>query len=262
MSDGFNFQPRAKEPESALIPGMAAVPSVAEQAARFIAMPNGIPDTSMSGPVMLQTPPRWSHDFDPETGDSRARLPAVIPIIDYPPATPTPPEGSSDQTVATTEFVDRACAAAVRRAVAEARLGVDGRYPAGPGEIGEIVEINIPGPGSELTAGQMFPLTNLVLSSGDWLLTATLAFNITGLITPPLPTIHFVGAFSETTSFPGFARGVSSLAMTPTGADLCFPIFQRVLTPADRQMFLLAYAQNFAPGRVFAYGYVSATRLR
>lgn len=70
--DGLNMAPRPGEPESALLPGMAAP---APNSAR--GGPPGVealdmPDTSGPGPTAVQSPGTWVYDFDPANGMARA----------------------------------------------------------------------------------------------------------------------------------------------------------------------------------------------
>lgn len=89
MSDGLGMQPRAKAPESNMLPGVAApIPppqdflETSARIARALALPPGtpnIPDTG--GPAnkrMLQEPATWIYDFDPVTGTSRATFPGEV----------------------------------------------------------------------------------------------------------------------------------------------------------------------------------------
>jgi hypothetical protein len=78
MADGLGFAPRVKEPESALLPGMAAraplEPRLKPAGGPPGPTPQSMPDTSISGPVALQEPPRWVYDFDPANGAARANF--------------------------------------------------------------------------------------------------------------------------------------------------------------------------------------------
>lgn len=265
MTDGLNMQERVREPESELEPGVMAVKSRRAAPVRFLVNATGVVDTSISGGIlMLQQPPRWSHDFDPDTLESRASLPSVIPVFDNPPATTTPPEGSSDLTVATTEFVDRACNAAVIRAVMESKHGSDGRFPAAPGDIGEFLSVAVPSPGVELTASTFVPVAQMTLAPGEWFLTATAAFALQGGI-GPYANMFMLATIAETPTFGGFHEGVTSIAASPysSGTDICLPVGLRVLTGVEKTMFLLAYCAGFAtPVRMFAYGFFQARRVR
>lgn len=259
MSDGLNFLDRVAEPERNAAP---AEPK--GQVVRFVVNPQGLVDTSIAGPVMLQQPSRWTHDFDPDTGDSRAHLPAVVPIFANPPSGVTPPPGSSDQTLATTEFVSQAMREAVEEAVIKSRHGSDGRFPAAPGDIGEYLSVAVPSPGIELMAANFATVTQLELAPGEWIVTATAAFALQGGI-GPYPNCYFVTSISETTSFGGFNQGVTSIVGSPfsPGTDLCLPVGLRILTGTPKTMFLLAYCNGFAtPVRMFAYGYFNARRVR
>lgn len=218
----------------------------------------------MSGPIMLQQPSRWSHDFDPDTGDSRAHLPATVPIFANPPAAPTPPPGTSDTSVATTAFVSEAMAQAILEAVVKSRIGSDGRFPAAPGDIGEHLQITAPPPGSEMQPSQVWVITSLELTPGDWDVQATAGFSITGSL-PPAPILEFIAAVSLTPTFPGWpnAGGTVSLAGTaPATGNVTLPLFQRVLTGIDQTVFLLGYCTFSSPIRVYGFGYMSARRRR
>lgn len=91
MPDGIGQGPRVKEPESVMLPGMAA-PAPTTPPARPIApwwrkgaVPKGeewrtylrsMPDTSGPFPqppgATLQEPPSWNYDYNPATGSARA----------------------------------------------------------------------------------------------------------------------------------------------------------------------------------------------
>jgi hypothetical protein len=74
--DGLNMAPRPGEPESAMLPGMAAprpqTPPLRGSGLILAPTPAAMPDTSIPGPVALQTPNTWTYDFDPGTGSARA----------------------------------------------------------------------------------------------------------------------------------------------------------------------------------------------
>jgi hypothetical protein len=74
--DGLNMAPRPGEPESAMLPGMAAPRPQASplrgSGLLLAPLPAAMPDTSLPGPVALQTPNTWTYDFDPGTGSARA----------------------------------------------------------------------------------------------------------------------------------------------------------------------------------------------
>jgi Chaperone of endosialidase len=72
MSDGLNFAPRVREPETALMPGMAA--PAPRNAVDALLGPDAqsMPDTSGPGPTPVQAPASWQYDFDPASGISRA----------------------------------------------------------------------------------------------------------------------------------------------------------------------------------------------
>lgn len=231
---------------------------------RFKANAAGIPDTSLSLGVMLQQPTRWSHDFDPDSGLSRAHIKAETPLFEQIPQAPTPPPGDSSQSLATTEFVYQSQEQFIDEAVRRAREGDITGFPGPPGQIGEYRSVNIPGPGTELQSGVIGVVASLELQAGDWDVTATLAFNITGLITPPIPSVYFAGAVNETPAFPGFVNfgGAAAASYIPSGADLTLPLYWRVMRAQATTLMLLAYASGFAPGRVFAYGFMQARRAR
>jgi hypothetical protein len=80
--DGLKEAPRPGEPESALLPGMAAPKPLASppgggQGTPAIALA-AMPDTSQPGPVALQEPPSWAYDFDPGTGSARASFTGIV----------------------------------------------------------------------------------------------------------------------------------------------------------------------------------------
>jgi hypothetical protein len=150
MSDGLNMQPRIGEPESALVPGMAA--HAVLKATERLSVPAllTMPDTSYPGSVAAPSPATWVYDFDPATGSSRAtfngevaftsggsstagvttfntRSGAVVltaadvtgvggianpnAVLTGTPTAPTPPPGDSTAKVATTAFVAAAIVA-------------------------------------------------------------------------------------------------------------------------------------------------------
>jgi hypothetical protein len=228
---------------------------------RFLAG-EGMADTSISGPVMLQQPPRWSHDFD-ETGQTRATLRSVIPVYENPPQVPTPPEGSSDTTTATTEFVDRAMHQAVLEAVRKARIGVTDGFNAAPGDIGEYLMMQVPQPGIELVSAAMTVLLTLELPAGDWDIQAQTAWGFTG-VNPTGSGYYYATSISETTNFPGFPNlgGAAAMPVLPqAGADHFLSSFWRLNRSIAAPIFLLTYS-NFTVGRVFSYGFMSARRRR
>lgn len=259
MGDGLNMLDRVGEPER-----QAPAEPPKGQVIRFVVDPLGIVDTSGPGPVMLQQPSRWTHDFDPDTGESRAHLPAVVPIFANPPAAPTPPPGTSDTSVATTEFVAQAMREAVEEAIVKARIGAIDGFPARPGDIGEHLQITVPPPGNEMQPSSVWVVTSLDLPPGDWDLSATVGYSITGSL-PPMPVLEFIAALAPTPSFPGFPNqgGTTSITATaPATGNITLPLFQRVLTATDQTMFLLAYCVFSSPVRVYGFGYLSARRRR
>jgi hypothetical protein len=256
MTDGLNREPRIGEPETPFEAGIQGVRSQPKTVLRFLAG-EGMADTSISGPVMLQQPPRWSHDFD-ETGQTRATLRSVIPVYENPPQVPTPPEGSSDTTTATTEFVDRAMQQAVLEAVRKARIGVTDGYNAAPGEIGEYLALINPAPGQEILAGNPSAIMNMEIPAGDWDLQAVNGFGWQGV--QPAPVISYAAALSTVNNFPGFGIGTATLNESPI-LDVVLPTFYRLNVSVPTTMFLMAYA-NFSVGRVFAYGAITARRRR
>lgn len=85
--DGLGMAPRPGEPESALIPGMAAPApprakiSPVKRFGLFGHVQLGsMPDTSGPGPVALETPLLWGYDFDPATGNARAAFAGIVTI--------------------------------------------------------------------------------------------------------------------------------------------------------------------------------------
>jgi hypothetical protein len=263
MTDGLNRLPRIGEPESPFEAGIQGVRSQPKTIMRFLAG-EGMADTSISGPVMLQQPPRWSHDFD-ENGQTRATLRSVIPVYENPPQVPTPPEGSSDTTTATTEFVDRAMHQAVLEAVAKAKIGVTDGFNAAPGQIGEFLQIQVPQPGIEITAANMTVLLTLEVPAGDWDLQAQTAWSFTGTAPPSTtPPFYYATSISDTTNFPGFPNlgGASATSTLPQpGGDFFLSTFWRLNRSVSTSVFLLTYS-NFNIGRVYSYGFMSARRRR
>lgn len=81
--DGLGMAPRVREPESAMIPGMAAPAPAPIRAPRkrfglFGHVQLGsMPDTSGPGPVATETPNGWTYDFDPVSGNARAAFSGV-----------------------------------------------------------------------------------------------------------------------------------------------------------------------------------------
>lgn len=107
-SDGLGMMPRVKEPESAMMPGMAApapqpparslfrgrpilgkgrrdtLPAAIVKAVEageltgyeWLALLASMPDTSMNNPLVpAPSPVRWAYDFDPANGSTRAIFP-------------------------------------------------------------------------------------------------------------------------------------------------------------------------------------------
>jgi Chaperone of endosialidase len=151
MADGLNFEPRVREPESAMEPGMAApAPRIAADAL-LGPEAQGQPPTPGPGPYATEAPASWQYDFDPGTGSSRATFngevnftsggsatagvttwngrtgavtltqadvtaaggaPIASPAFTGNPTAPTPAPGDADQSIATTAFVGQAIAAA------------------------------------------------------------------------------------------------------------------------------------------------------
>lgn len=254
MTDGITLQnPPVAPPETS-----QPVPS---PPLRFAAAANGIPDTSGPGPVMLQQPSRWSHDFDPDTGISRASLPAETPLFFNIPSAPTPPQGDSSQNLATTEWVHQQQVDFIADAVRQARLGITDGSGAAPGQIGEFLRINMPPPGAQLTSGQFLVLQVIELSPGDWEVYAS-----TGFQGPS--GVNAVNTFYATTvndngSFSGFGG-------TNTASVTCNPLIDTNLNVAYRlnivvptSIFQMAFAQwTGSAAQVFAYGCLTATRVR
>jgi hypothetical protein len=263
MTDGLNREPRIGEPENPFEAGIQGVRSQPKTVLRFLAG-EGMADTSISGPVMLQQPPRWSHDFDPD-GNTRATLRSIIPVIENPPNTPTPPPGSSDTTIATTEFVSHAMREAVLEAVAKSKIGVTDGFNAAPGEIGEYLLMQVPQPGIELTSAAMTVLLQLEIPAGDWDLQAQTGWSFTGVAPPSTtPPFYYATSISDTINFPGFPNlgGAAALPLLPQpGGDFFFSTFWRLNRSVASTIFLLTYS-NFNLGRVYSYGFMSARRRR
>lgn len=83
--DGLGMAPRPGEPESALLPGMAAPRPPAAQirpVERFGLFGHvqlgSMPDTSGPGPTALETPVTWAYDFDPASGNARAQFFGIV----------------------------------------------------------------------------------------------------------------------------------------------------------------------------------------
>lgn len=230
---------------------------------RFRANSVGIPDTSAPGPVMLQQPSRWNHDFDPDTAMSRASLKAESPLFEQIPVAPTPAPGDSSTQLATTEFVYNTQAPFIEEAVLKSRIGSDGRFPAAPGDIGEYIWARTPPPGIELATSQITMITTLELTPGDWDLQAQIGFNMTGLI-PPQPNIFYAAAINDVLTWPGFQDdgGAAAVSCQPLNDVVLGGLFQRQLTGQAKTLFILGYAQFPTPPRVYCYAYVSARRRR
>lgn len=211
---------------------------------------------------MLQQPSRWSHDFDPDTGISRASLPAETPMFFNIPSAPTPEPGTSDTSLATTEFVYQSQEGFIDLAVQRAREGDITGFPGPPGQIGEYRSVNIPGPGTELTSGTIAVIGQLELPAGDWDLSATIVWNWVGV--PPQPSCYMACALNETSAFPGFANfgGAASVNQTPSGADMTLPLYWRVMRAQSTIVMMLSYCTGFLPGRMFSYGFMQARRAR
>jgi hypothetical protein len=255
--------PRPGEPETALAPGIAGVASHKSRGVARFLVGEGMPDTSMSGPVMLQQPPRWHHDFEPDTGNSRATLRSVIPVYENPPQVPTPPPGSSDTSTATTEFVSQACADATVDAVAKSRIGVTNGFNAAPGIIGEYLEQILNTPGVQLDTNRFANIINFALPPGDWDLYGTLGFNFNPP-SDPSQIVQMIGGLSlQSASIDSRGgMGVASVAATPIFFDTILPVTLRVNTPAGIVVFLVSYAQFVPTVQVWSYGSVFARRRR
>lgn len=84
--DGLGMAPRPREPESALLPGMAAPAApgavLGDPEPRFGQFGHvqlgSMPDTSGPPPVATETPIHWDYDFDPVTGTARATFPGIV----------------------------------------------------------------------------------------------------------------------------------------------------------------------------------------
>lgn len=252
--------PRAEAPDPAYQPGIAGVASIKAKPQRWRVNMNGIPDTSMSGAVMLQQPTRWSHDFDPDTGNSRASLITETPLFDNHPQAPTPPIGSSDASLATTEFVSNAGAGTVAEAVMRSREGAVDGFNARPGDIGEYLAYTVPPPGVELTSAQVTVIGQLELPAGDWDVSATGCWSIPSVGNT---AITYICAISDTTTFPGFPNfgGVASTVMPLSQIDTALNCGLRMLTATPKIMFLLGYC-SFVAGRMWSYGFIGARRRR
>ena len=81
MSDGLNMRPRVAEPESSLMPGMAAPAPRMPQDGRLGVEALDMPDTSGPGAVQAPTPAHWVYDFDPGTGSSRATYNGEVSFV-------------------------------------------------------------------------------------------------------------------------------------------------------------------------------------
>lgn len=209
---------------------------------------------------MLQQPSRWSHDFDPGTGISRATLPAETPMFFNIPAAPTPPVGTSDESLATCEFVHLTQQPFIADAVRQARLGITDGSGAAPGQIGEFLRINTPPPGLQLTSGQFSVLQVIELSPGDWEIYASGGWNGPSGINAV--NTFYAMSINDTGGFSGFGG-------TNTASVSCNPIIDTNLSCAYRfnidrpaSIFQMAFAQWTGTGQVFAYGCMTATRVR
>lgn len=231
---------------------------------RFRANAVGIPDTSAPGPVMLQQPSRWNHDFDPDTAMSRASLKAESPLFEQIPVAPTPPPGDSSTQLATTEFVYQTQAPFIDEAVIKSRIGSDGRFPAAPGDIGEYIWALIPPPGIELTTSQITMITTLELTPGDWDVQAQIGFNNTGLLPENQANVFYAGAINDTLGWPGFQDfgGAATQTCRPVNDVVMAGMYQRQLTGTNKTLFVLGYCQFPTPPRVYCYAYISARRRR
>jgi hypothetical protein len=98
-SDGLGMAPRVGEPESNLIPGMAAplppgpqigLPGVESLLGPLV--PPNITDTSTAAPqppgLSLQEAPRWQYDFDPANALARATFPGEVSFVSGGPTVP------------------------------------------------------------------------------------------------------------------------------------------------------------------------------
>lgn len=84
--DGFGMAPRVKEPESSMVPGMAAPIAAAPPIVRpWWSYLHSMPDTSGPFPqppgAVIQRPNYWDYDFDPANGSGRTTYKGEVAII-------------------------------------------------------------------------------------------------------------------------------------------------------------------------------------
>jgi len=259
MADGFNFQPRVKEPESAMIPGMAAPqPRVASDlpaaAPLALVMPTGMTPTPGPGPYALQEPAAWVYDFDPATGQSRASFNGVVLFAGASPGIVTTFNGRSGDIVLTGADLTATGGA----------VGVVDGSNAAAGRVGEFLSAQVLiGSALALVSAATTNITSLALSAGDWEVSGNICFNINPAVTSvylvatlntvsaTLPTRPNGGAFSEITTANASGNLIGSLPVSPL----------RVSLAAPATVYLISYA-TFIGGTVAAYGYLSARRVR
>jgi hypothetical protein len=271
--DGLNMLPRPGEPESALLPGMAAPAS--QSLAEGLLFPSGtsMPDSSQPQPVALQTPGTWVYDFDPANGSARATFngevsftsggsatagvttfntrsgavtlttaditaaggaPASNPTLAGVPNAPTAAPGTNTTQIATTMFV-------------QAALGAQTLVSSFNGRSGAITLST-----SDVTSAGGAPAANAALTG-----TPTAPTAIAGTTTGQLATTQFVAnaiAGGTVVSWNGRTGAVTlslSDISTAGGAPLASPNFTGVATgvtatagTASTQLATTAFVTN------------------
>src|SRR5215472_14162674 len=189
-ADGLGFLPRPGEPESNLIAGMAAprAPEAPQAAIPGIA-PAAMPDTSVPGPVALQSPNPWVYDFDPGTGVARAQFVGEVTFTSGGAAgsvtswntrtgavvmTTADITGAGGAPIASPAFTGASSFSstlAVTGALTPTGgiVGVNGASNAAAGNIGEYVTASLAqGSAVNLPGGTATNLTSISLTAGDW----------------------------------------------------------------------------------------------
>lgn len=254
LPDGIGHSPRVKEPESAMLPGMAtpaarepdralfrgrpiltperraALPSAIVAAIdageltglEWLALLASMPDTSMNNPIVAAAPPlQLVYDYDPNTGVGRILVPGTV------------------------EF---------QPSVGGGIVGVPNGIQAPAGAVGEYQQSSV-GP-QALTTSVIANVGSLALTPGDWDIWGQCIFTISAgasLIT--------AGVNNVSATFAGNVySSLQATTATIATSNLNCPAF-RIGAGAAWTLFLVAQAV-FASGTVSASGTLFARRRR
>jgi hypothetical protein len=168
---------RPREPETAMLPGMASPRP--QEPLRGVVQPLGMPDTSI-GPVALQEPARWVYDFDPGSGASRATYTGIVDATVLG-GTPPPETGTGAIVLQTAPTIitptltgtvpfdggtlsDTGIAFGVGAGVV-GRVGV---LNAPAGDVGEFISATAAATAINVTNNVPFNAVFVAVSAGDW----------------------------------------------------------------------------------------------